>query len=470
MPRKYPIFLEKIQILDTAAEGKAIARYNNKVVFVPYAAPGDVMDINIVRRRKRFLEADIVKIHEFSPLRTTPFCSHFGICGGCKWQHLKYEAQLQQKQQQIKDHFERIAKVEVGEYLPILPASPQQYYRNKLEFTFSNSGWRTKEAMQSLSEEEKQEDYNVLGFHVPGFYDKIVDVEHCYLQADPSNEIRLFVKDLAQKQGLSFYSIRQHQGFVRSLIIRTTAEGEIMLIPVFKSDIPEKIQPFLDAIIAAFPTISSLYYYINPKTNDDYSDLEANHYHGKTHITEKMEDLSFHIGPKSFYQTNSKQAYALYKIVREFADLKGEEVVYDLYTGTGTIANFIANKAKKVLGIEYIEEAVSDAAQNAMLNAIENTHFLSGDMAKVLNDEVVEQFGAPDVIISDPPRAGMHPKVVEQILKIKPKRIVYISCNSSTQARDVAMLQENYKLVKSQAVDMFPHTHHVENVVLLEKK
>ena len=297
-----------------------------------------------------------------------------------------------------------------------------------------------------------------------------MDVEHCYLQADPSNEIRLFVKDLAQKQGLSFYSIRQHQGFIRSLIIRTTAEGEIMLIPVFKSDIPEKIQPFLDAIIAAFPTISSLYYYINPKTNDDYSDLEANHYHGKTHITEKMEDLSFQIGPKSFFQTNSKQAYALYKIVREFADLKGEEVVYDLYTGTGTIANFIANKAKKVLGIEYIEEAVNDAAQNAMLNAIENTHFLSGDMAKVLNDEVVEQFGAPDVIISDPPRAGMHPKVVEQILKTQAKKIVYISCNSATQARDVAMLQENYKLVKSQAVDMFPHTHHVENVVLLEKK
>ncbi len=470
MPRKYPIFLEKIQILDTAAEGKAIARYNNKVVFVPYAAPGDVMDINIVRRRKRFLEADIVKIHEFSTLRTTPFCSHFGTCGGCKWQHLKYEAQLQQKQQQIKDHFERIAKVEVGEYLPIMPASPQQYYRNKLEFTFSNSGWRTKEAMQSFSEEEKQADYNVLGFHVPGFYDKIVDVEHCYLQADPSNEIRLYVKELAQKQGLVFYSIRQHQGFLRSLIIRTTAEGEIMLIPVFKSDIPEKIQPFLDAIIEAFPAISSLYYFINPKTNDDFSDLEAIHYHGKTHITEKMEELSFQIGPKSFYQTNSKQAYALYKIVREFADLKGEEVVYDLYTGTGTIANFIANKAKKVLGIEYIEEAVNDAAQNAMLNAIENTHFLSGDMAKVLNDEVVEQFGAPDVIISDPPRAGMHPKVVEQILKIQPKKIVYISCNSATQARDVAMLQDDYSLVKSQAVDMFPHTHHIENVVLLEKK
>jgi 23S rRNA (uracil1939-C5)-methyltransferase len=470
MPRNFPYILENIEILDAGAEGKAIARHNNKVIFVPYASPGDIVDIRVRRRKKKFLEAEIVKIHKKSELRTDAFCSHFGVCGGCKWQHMQYDAQLKLKQKQITDHIQRIGKFEVDKINPIIAADPTKYYRNKLEFTFSYKGWRENEAFEALSEEEKLADYNVLGFHVPGFYDKILDIDHCYLQAEPSNEIRLFVKDFAIKNGFVFHNIREHDGFLRNIVIRTSSTGDLMVNFIFHNNDKEKIKLLLDAVKKQFPQITSLNYFINNKTNDSHADLVPHNYSGKPYILEKMNDLSFQIGAKSFYQTNSQQAHKLYKIALDYAELTGMELVYDLYTGTGTIANFVASKADRVVGIEYVEEAVVDAKHNSKLNNISNTDYVAGDMAKILNADFVSKYGNPHVIITDPPRAGMHPKVVEQMLKIKANKIVYISCNSATQARDVALMQEEYTVVKSQAVDMFPQTHHVENVMLLEKR
>ncbi len=463
--KKLPKF-EQIEVVDVAAEGKAIAKHEEIIIFVEGVVPGDVVDIQITKKRKRYFEGRITHIHSLSPVRTTPFCEHFGICGGCKWQMLPYEEQLRFKHKQVQDQLIRIGHLTIEETLPIIGSTHTTHYRNKLEFTFSNKRWKTAEEI------EKQDiiaDKNALGFHVPRLFDKIVHIEECHLQADPSNAIRNFIYETAEKHNLSFFDIRNQFGLLRNVIIRTTTKGEVMVIVVFFENNPEQHTGLLNAIAEKFPKITSLLYIINQKKNDTIQDQEIIVYTGRDYIFEEMEGLQFKIGPKSFYQTNSLQAYELYKITRDFAQLSGNELVYDLYTGTGTIANFVAGTAKQVIGIEYVPEAIEDAQENAKHNNIANTLFFAGDMKDVLNDTFIEIHGNPDVIITDPPRAGMHQDVVNTIIRCAPKRIVYVSCNPATQARDIALLQNNYSVQKSQAVDMFPHTHHVENVVLLER-
>lgn len=459
-----PVF-EQIEILDAGAEGKAIARVDSMVIFVPFAAPGDVVDIKVIKKKKSFYEGTIVRYHKFSEKRVEPRCGHFGLCGGCKWQHLSYDEQLFLKQKQVVDNFQRIGKLTIPPFEPIRPSAEQYFYRNKLEFSFSNRKW--------LTEGEKADgeitNANGLGMHLPGMFDRIVDIENCYLQPEPSDSIRLFMRNYGISRGLSFYDARIHQGFLRNVTIRNTSTGETMVIIAFGYDDAQEISRLTAELMATFPGITSLFTVINGKRNDTLTDLELKLVAGKPYITEKMGHLSFKIGPLSFYQTNSRQAQVLYETARDFAAFDGHELVYDLYCGTGTITNFIAGQVNKVVGIEYIPEAIADASENSRLNGISNTDFVVGDIAATLNEDFVNRHGQPDVIITDPPRSGMHPKVVEQLLRIAPQKIVYVSCNPATQARDIAMLSAKYLLARMQPVDMFPQTHHVENVTLLVK-
>jgi 23S rRNA (uracil1939-C5)-methyltransferase len=459
--------ITSLEILDIAAEGNAIGKADDIVVFVPHAIPGDIVDVQIKRKRSHYMEGVVVRFEKLSPIRTQPFCEHFGVCGGCKWQDLPYERQLFYKEKQVKDNLLRIGKIEEGEMFPIIPSDKPYYYRNKLEFTFSSSRWLTQEEVDSSSEIGNR---NAVGFHIPGLFDKVLDIRRCHLQSDPSNEIRIALKAFAEEHGLSFCDLRQHTGFLRNLIIRTTSTGEIMVIVCFGEEAYSDIEKTMAFLRDKFPQITSLMYVVNQKLNDTIFDLNIELYHGKDHIMERMEDLSFKIGPKSFYQTNSEQAYKLYSVTRDFAGLKGEEIVYDLYTGTGTIANFVAHKCKKVIGVELIKEAIKDANINAEVNNIGNALFFVGDIKDVFSNSFIEEHGRPDVVILDPPRAGVHEKVIESLQNVLPEKIVYVSCNPATQARDIALLADNYRVEKIQPVDMFPQTHHVENVVLMKRR
>jgi 23S rRNA (uracil1939-C5)-methyltransferase len=464
--RKEMQLFEKVRIVDAGAEGNAIGRIEDKVVFVPFVVPGDLVDVRALKNKKSFFEGKAVRIHEYSEKRVTPHCEHFGVCGGCKWQNMKYSEQLYYKQKQINDNLSRIGKFEYPEVLPIIPSEKEFYYRNKLEFAFSNKRWLLD--LEKVGDQANR-NMNGLGFHIPGMFDRIVDLENCYLQEEPSNSIRKAVKKYADDYNLEYFDTRKCTGFLRNLIIRNTSTGELMVIVVVYYNLAEEIKALLDFIYEQFPQITSLMYVINPKRNDTITDLDVKLYKGKDHLIEVMENLKFKIGPVSFFQTNSIQAYRLYQTAREFADLKGNEIVYDLYTGTGTIANFIASRVKKVVGIENVTAAIEDARINSEINGIGNTVFFAGDIAKLLDDSFIEANGKPDLVITDPPRAGMHQKVVEQLLKVEPEKIVYVSCNAATQARDVTLLAQKYKVIKIQPVDMFPHTQHVENVMLLER-
>jgi 23S rRNA (uracil1939-C5)-methyltransferase len=494
--KQLPI-LENITITDVAAEGKAIAKVDGLTVFVPYVVPGDVVDIQLGRKKNSYAEGKAIKFHSYSPERTEAFCAHFGVCGGCKWQVLPYNKQLEYKQKQVTDNLTRIGKIEFPsplnppqEDLPngglqnakndgslqsppkgdlggyILGAPETTFYRNKLEFTFSNKKWLTEAQIKS---NETFSNMNAVGFHIPGMFDKVLDIEKCWLQSDISNQIRNAIRTFCLENNYSFFDLRNQHGLMRTLIIRTSSIGEIMAIVVFYENDKEKHEKLLTYLAETFPQITSLLYIINQKANDTITDQQVIVWKGRDHIFEEMEGLRFKIGAKSFYQTNSEQAYNLYKITRDFAQLSGNELVYDLYTGTGTIANFIARSVKKVIGIEYVPEAIEDAKENSRINGIENTLFFAGDMKNVLNADFIAEHGRPDVIITDPPRAGMHNDVIETILFAEPQRIVYVSCNPATQARDLSLLNEKYQVARVQPVDMFPHTHHVENVVLLEK-
>lgn len=460
--------LEGIEITGVAAEGKALARVNDMVVFVPFVVPGDVVDLQLTRKKNKYAEAKAVRFIKYSAVRTVPFCAHFGVCGGCKWQQLPYEEQLKYKQQQVVDNLTRIGKVELPDISPILGSEHTQFYRNKLEFTFSNKRWLTADELQS---DEVFAERNALGFHIPGSFDKVLDINKCWLQDDISNRVRNAVRDYALEHHISFYDLRAQSGLLRNLIIRTASTGELMVILIAQVARPEQkdaLNEVLQYIGDTFPEITSLIYVINNKCNDSIADLTPVVYKGKDHIIEEMEGLHFKVGPKSFYQTNSEQAYNLYKVVRNFAGLTGKELVYDLYTGTGTIANFVSRQSAKVVGIEYIDEAIEDAKVNAGLNHLDNTLFFAGDMKDILTQDFINQYGRPDVVITDPPRAGMHPDVIDTIMFAAPERIVYVSCNPTTQARDLQLLDAKYKVMAVQPVDMFPHTQHVENVVLLQ--
>jgi 23S rRNA (uracil1939-C5)-methyltransferase len=456
--------LEKVLITDIGSEGNALARVDNQVVFVPMLIPGDVVDIKVRKKRKKFLEGSVIRFHEYSSDRIEPACKHFGVCGGCKWQHLPYNLQLKYKQKQVTDNLTRIGKVELPPISPIIGSSNVYYYRNKLEFTFSDKRWLTREEVNSDNDFEKED---ALGFHIPGLFDKVLDIRECHLQPDPSNAIRDAVRRYAHRNALPFFNLRQQSGFLRNLIIRNSGDGKVMVIVVFFLDEEKRREGLLDYIASEFPMVKSLFYIINNKKNDSLSDQIPVLYKGDDHLTEEMEGLRFRIGPKSFYQTNTRQALELYRIARDFAGLTGSEIVYDLYTGTGTIANFVASSASKVIGIEYVDDAIKDAAINSQMNDIKNTVFFAGDVKDILTEQFMEVNGHPDVLITDPPRAGMHEDVVKTILSAAPSKIVYVSCNPSTQARDILYLSEKYKVVRVQPVDMFPHTHHVENVVLL---
>lgn len=458
---------ENVSISDVAAEGKSIARIDDMVVFVPYGAPGDIVNIKLDKKKKNYGEGHITKIINPSDLRVKPFCQHFGICGGCKWQHLPYSYQLKCKQQQVVDALQRIAKVELPAINDILGSIRTERYRNKLEFTFSNKCWLTSEQMNSG---EVYEDRRALGFHIPGAFDKVLDIKECHLQDEISDRMRLFIRDFAISNNYEFYDIRQQKGFLRNIVIRTASTEEVMLIVVFKEYDKNRIEALLDAIKNEFSEITSLMYVVNGKVNDTISDQDVILYSGRDYIIEQMGDLKFRVGPKSFYQTNSLQAFELYKVAHRMARLSGNELVYDLYTGTGTIANFVARDAREVIGIEYVEDAIADAKINSQANGITNTAFFAGDMKDVLTREFVAEHGTPDVMIIDPPRAGMHQDVVDVILDAEPSRIVYVSCNPATQARDIALLDCKYKVEEVQPVDMFPHTQHVENVVALNRK
>ncbi len=465
--KKFHLF-ENIEVVDTAAKGKTVAKSpDGRVVFLSNAVPGDIVDIRTGRKRKSYFEGKAVKFHHLSDKRVDPVCEHFGVCGGCKWQHMNYQDQLFYKQKEVTNNLVRIGHLELPEITPIAGCEKIYFYRNKMEFSFSDSRWLTDEELKSDIEFE---DKNACGFHIPGMWDKILDVHKCHLQEDPSNTIRNSIKDFAIENDITFFNPRQRTGMLRTLMIRISSTGEIMLvIQLFKED-KEKRELLLNHIAETFKEITSLQYIINEKGNDSIYDQDIILFKGRDHIFEEMEGLKFKINAKSFYQTNSTQAYQLYKIARDFADLQGDEIVYDLYTGTGTIAQFVASKAKKVIGVESVPQAIVDARENARLNGIDNTVFYDGDMAKVFTQEFIEQNGHPDLIITDPPRDGMHQKVVMQILNILPEKVVYISCNSATQARDLALMKEDYVIERSQAVDMFPQTHHVENVVLLKRR
>ncbi len=458
--------LTALTVIDIAEEGKGIARADEMVVFIEKAIPGDIVNATVYRKKKKFAEAKILNLIEPSKDRVDPFCEHFGVCGGCKWQHMNYDAQLKYKQKSVLDALQRLAGLEVSHAEAILPSAEDKYYRNKLEYTFSNKRWLT--AMDGTVNDESE--MNALGFHVPLRFDKILEINHCYLQADPSNDLRNKISSFAKENAISFYDLRAHEGALRNLVIRTSSTGELMVIVIFAYPEEGQVELMMDYVKSTFPEITSLLYIINQKKNDTFSDQEVLLYSGREFIYEEMEGLKFRIGPKSFYQTNSLQAYELYKITRDFADLKGDELVYDLYTGTGTIANFIAKKAKKVVGVEYVPTAIEDAKVNSKINGIENTVFYAGDMKDVLNADFIKENGKPDVVITDPPRAGMHPDVVERLMEMEADKIVYVSCNAATQARDLIRLKEKYDLVRIKPVDMFPHTQHVENVVLLKLK
>ena len=461
--------VQNIEITDIAAEGKAIAKLDNMVIFVPFVVPGDIVDLQLSRRKKNYAEGRPVRFEKYSDIRVDAFCEHFGICGGCKWQILPYEEQLKYKQKQVEDNLVRIGKVELPEINSILGSEKTTFYRNKLEFTFSNKKWLTQDQINSgISFEDLN--MNAVGFHIPGCFDKVLDINKCWLQDDISNKIRNFVREYCFEKEYTFFDLRNRGGLMRTLIVRTSTTGELMLIVVFYDDDKTQRDDLLSAIEKEFPQITSLLYIINQKANDTITDQEVLTWSGEDYIFEQMEGLKFKIGPKSFYQTNSEQAYNLYKITRDFAQLSGSEFVYDLYTGTGTIANFVARQAKKVIGIEYVEDAIKDAKVNSSINGIDNTLFYAGDMKDILTLDFINEHGKPDVIITDPPRAGMHDDVINAILFANPKRIVYVSCNPATQARDLALLDSAYKVEKVQPVDMFPHTHHVENVVLLVRK
>jgi len=465
--RKELPVLEKVKITDIGAEGNAVARVDNLVVFVPMLIPGDVVDIRVVRKRKKFLEGKVLRFHEYSPDRIAPRCSHFGVCGGCKWQHLPYDKQLVYKEKQVRDSLTRIGKIELSHVNPIIGSSEEFLYRNKLEFTFSDKRWLTTEEVASGEVIGKE---NAVGFHIPGLFDKVLDITECHLQPEPSNAIRNKVREYAIKNGLSFFDLKEQSGFLRTLLVRNTLSGDVMVIVVFFHEDVEKREGLLDFLATEFPRITSLMYVINSKKNDSLNDQLPVLYKGNDHLVEEMEGLKFRIGPKSFYQTNTRQALQLYTVARDFAGLTGSETVYDLYTGTGTIAIFVARMAGKVIGVEYVDEAVKDAVVNSEINNIKNTSFFSGDMKDILSGSFFEKNGRPDVIITDPPRAGMHEDVVKIIERAAPSKIVYVSCNPATQARDILLLSESYEVTRVQPVDMFPHTHHVENVVLLEKK
>lgn len=460
---KYPL-LENVRIEDVAAEGKSLAHVDEKVVFTTFAVPGDLVDIQITNKRHSYMEGYVVKYHEYSPLRVQPFCEHFGMCGGCKWQNLPYSEQLKFKQKQVTDQLTRISRVELPETLPIIGSANIKHYRNKLEFTFADTRWLTFDEMERGVAQSP-----ALGYHLPAHFDRVFDVHNCYLQPEPSNSLRLAVKAFAIENSISFMNLRNKQGTLRNLIIRTASTGDVMAI-LSVTEMNSKVEQLLNFIVSTFPQITSLFYVINDKVNDTINDLDLVLFSGNDYIMEEMEGIKFKVGPKSFYQTNSHQAYELYKVAREFAQLNGNELVYDLYTGTGTIANFVANRAKHVIGIEYVPEAIEDAKVNSLINGIKNTEFYAGDMKDLLTLDFIRGHGKPDVVILDPPRAGVHEDVLNALLQAAPERIVYVSCNPATQARDIAILDQKYEVVRIQPVDMFPHTHHVENVVLMIKR
>jgi 23S rRNA (uracil1939-C5)-methyltransferase len=467
MEKKPVQIVENIAVMDASSDGQAVAKTDEYVMFIKGAVPGDIVDVQITRKKSKYREAKVVAIKEKSEKRIDPICDHFGVCGGCKWQSMSYDWQLFYKQKHVTDALTRLAKIELPEIQPILPSAKTYHYRNKLEYTFSNKKWLTEE---EISTNQEIGNRNALGFHIPGLFDKILDIDTCHLQEEPSNSIRLAVKKFALENDLTFFDIREQIGLLRNIIIRSTSTGEWMVILSFYYDDKENIVKLMNHLSELFPQITSLQYVINSKKNDTIGDLDIIVFKGNDSIYENMEGLKFKIGPKSFYQTNSDQAFELYKVTRDFAALTGTEIVYDLYTGTGTIANFVAHQAKKVVGVEYVPAAIEDAKVNSALNSINNTSFYAGDMKDVLNDAFVRENGKPEVIITDPPRAGMHEDVTKKILEIEPQRIVYVSCNPATQARDLQLLDSKYKVVKVQPVDMFPQTHHVENVVLLEKR
>ncbi|TWJ02267.1 23S rRNA (uracil1939-C5)-methyltransferase [Mucilaginibacter frigoritolerans] len=459
-------FFENVTIIDIAEEGKGVGKADDFVLFVDKAIPGDIADVQVYKSKKNFGEGKITELKKPSEYRTQPFCEHFGTCGGCKWQHMTYEAQLKFKQKSVTDALGRIAKIDVDGMLPILPSPEDKYYRNKLEYTFSNKRW----LYDGESRDNEELNMNALGFHIPGRFDKILDVNHCWLQAEPSNTLRNSIREFVIANGYSFYDLKAHSGALRNLIVRTSSTGEVMVIVVFGYANEEEVNKLMAFIDKGFPQITSLLYIINQKKNDTIFDQDVIAYKGPEYIYEEMEGIRFRIGPKSFYQTNSVQALHLYEITRNFADFKGNELVYDLYTGAGTIANFVARKVREVVGIEYVPSAIEDAKINSAINNITNTKFYAGDMKDVLAPDFVAANGKPDVIITDPPRAGMHPDVVNRLMEIEAPKIVYVSCNAATQARDLLVLKEKYDTVKIQPVDMFPHTQHVENVVLLVLK
>lgn len=460
------VVFHQIQVLDAGAKGVSVAKApDGKVIFIPNVVPGDVVDVQTFKKRKAYYEGKAVKFHELSQHRVDPICEHFGVCGGCKWQNMKYSQQLFFKQNEVKNHLQRIGKIELPEFEDILGSEKQFFYRNKMEFSFSNSRWLTEKEIGST---EDLGNRNALGFHIPKMWDKILDITKCHLQEDPSNPIRNEIRDFANENNLAFFNPREQSGLLRTFMIRTASTGEIMVLIQFFEDDKAKRELILDHLYEKFPQITSLQYVVNSKQNDTIYDQDIKLYKGRDYILEEMEGLKFSINAKSFYQTNSDQAYELYKITRDFAGLSGNETVYDLYTGTGTIAQFVSKKAKKVIGVESVPEAILDAKANAERNNITNCEFFVGDMKVVFNEAFIAQHGKPDVIITDPPRDGMHKDVVEQILKIAPQKVVYVSCNSATQARDLALMDEKYKVTRVRPVDMFPQTHHVENVVLLE--
>lgn len=464
--QNYPL-IEGLEITSLAAEGKSIGRYEGAVVFVPMTVPGDVVDVQIRAKHRRFMEGTAVRFVKRSDKRVEPVCEHFGVCGGCKWQNLPYDEQLRYKTEQVREQLTRIGKVELPEINPCLGSAKQLFYRNKLEFTFADRRWLT---YDEIAAGEAIAPAPALGFHVPNMFDKVLDIHKCWLQAEPSNEIRDEIKRFCIARGYSFHNVREHQGLMRGIIIRTASTGDVMLSVVFNENDQPRITALLDFVHARFPQITSLVYFVNEKWNDSLTDQTPVCYCGKDHIVEEMEGLRFKVGPKSFYQTNSAQAYELYKVAREFAELKPSDTLYDLYTGTGTIANFCARQCRKVVGIEYVPEAIDDAKINSAINGIDNTSFYAGDMKRVLDGAFIARNGRPDVIILDPPRAGVDEPVIDVILAAAPERIVYVSCNPATQARDLALLNGQYRVVAVQPVDMFPHTHHVENVVKLVKR
>jgi 23S rRNA (uracil1939-C5)-methyltransferase len=464
--RKDQLLLEKVKITDIGSEGNAVARVDNLVVFVPMLIPGDVADIRIIRKRKKYLEGIPVRFYEYSKDRIKPRCIHFGVCGGCKWQHLPYNLQLHFKEKQVYDNLKRIGKIDIPEFKPIIGSENEYLYRNKLEYTFSSRRWLTNEEVHSGLQIKSE---NALGFHIPGIFDKVLNITECHLQPEPTNLIRNAVHDYSGKNNLPYFDIREQTGFLRNLIIRNSLDGDVMVIVVFYYEDEALRKGLLDWLQKQFPHIKSLMYVINGKRNDSIGDQEVILYKGEDHLIETMHGLKFRVGPKSFYQTNTKQASVLYSIVKDFAGLTGAEVVYDLYTGTGTIANYLAGSAQKVIGMEYVAEAVSDAIANSEINYITNTTFFAGDIKDLLSAAFIAEQGKPDVLITDPPRAGMHADVVKAIIDAGPARIVYVSCNPATQARDIQLLSDKYKVSAVQPVDMFPHTHHVENVALLTR-